>query len=217
MQLTKQLQELSLDITASRAQADHLVKSARDKHQTRWMQQEASYKQAIQSLKKQLRTEETTVSLKLYRSAVQDVKAKTAQCQGHREEVTTLKAQVAQLQQTLQKHPARANKVQVAPLTPKEMARPGKKAKDPSTPKAKDLPSKTTRQRSALKDGNVENMAQPKTPKTPRPAATFNFVPVIDKSKSRFSMVRAAGGRKGLQEKLNQVRSPRAGRVKFQA
>jgi hypothetical protein len=189
--LTKQIQCLSDKLTASRTQAEQLMKSVRVNHQERWEKQEANYKQVIHGLKQKLRTEDTTVSIRLYRSAVDEVKAKAAECKTHSEKVASLQTKLTQLEQQLQVREPSSDKKKPSALKP-------------SAPRA--VPGDEPK--AACNEANDENVAPPKTPKPSRPKVEFKLVPIA-KSESRWTTVRAVGGRKGLQEKLNQVRSPR--------
>jgi hypothetical protein len=264
LDLTKQIQHLSDELTVSRSYAEELMESAQDKNQKDWEERETMYKKVIRTLKKQVRTEEAMVSIGLYRTAVVEAKNKTAQCEQHEQEVKNLSSKVIQLEIQLEDRHARsgtdktlnikASPVKVSsnkensfrlanvnvppvkralrmisPDVTKQVAPPPPPA--PKTPRRNVAFASSSKinapppQRAVPKISLVARTQvapppppAPKTPKTRRRNVSFDFSPIApksaDRSQLRVSMVRAAGGRKALQEKLHQMRSPRAMDIK---
>lgn len=201
LKLARELQHLSDELTASRANADELMSSARANQQKSWEKQEAVYKKVLRGLKQQLRKDEAVVSMELYKSAVADGKAKLRECENHQEKVSRLNSKVAQLEWQLKGWQTRSDKNNSSTLI---------------------LPSskRVIASKKASKEETTENKAPLKSPKIERRNVAFTCVPPpADKieGRKRITMVRAVGGRKGLQEKLNQVRSPRAERAPLHA
>jgi hypothetical protein len=250
LQLTRELQHLSDELTASRAYTDEFMTSARANQQKAWEKQEAVYKKAIRGLKQQLRTEEAVVSMELYKSAVEEGKTKVSECESYQEKVSRLNLKVAQLEWKLQGWQTKPDKenssASILPSSKTVIA--SKKAStkaDKENSSAVNLPSsktviaskkasneKTTELQSwqtkadkensstlviaskkASKEETTENKAPLKNTKRERRNVAFTCVPTLadkNEGRKRITMVRAAGGRKGLQKKLNQARSPRA-------
>jgi hypothetical protein len=275
LQLTRELQHLSDELTASRAYTDEFMSSARANQQKAWEKQEAVYKKAIRGLKQQLRTDEAVVSMELYKSAVEEGKTKVSECESYQEKVSRLNLKVAQLEWKLQGwqtkpdkensstlilpssetaiHCKKASKEETTELQgwqtkpDKENSTTlnlpsskrvitSKKASKEETTELQGWPTKPDKENSttlilpssrrvitskkASKEETNENKAPLKTVKTERRNVAFTCVPSLtDKieGRKRITMVRAAGGRKGLKEKLNQARSPRADRAPLQA
>jgi hypothetical protein len=233
LQLTKELQHLQDELTASRAYTDEFMSSARANQQKAWEKQEAVYKKAIRGLKQQLRTEEAVVSMELYKSAVEEGKTKISECESYQEKVSRLNLKVAQLEWKLQGWQTRPDKENSSTLIlPSSTVITSKKASKEETTELQGWPTKPDKENSttlvlpsrkkvimskkASKEEANENKAPLKTSKRERRNVAFTCVPsLVDKNESRkrITMVRLAGGRKGLQEKLNKARSPRAGRA----
>jgi hypothetical protein len=231
LQLTRELQHVSDELTASRAYANEVVSSARANQQKSWEKQEAVYKKVIRGLRQQLRTDETVVSMALYKSAVEEGRVKVRECEGHQENVSRMNSKVAQLERQLKGWQTRSDKENsstvILPSSKRVIT--SKEASKEETP-VKKAPLKT----SETKRRNVAFTCVPppadesdgrnritmiraanglETTETKRRNVAFTCVPTPSDNndgRKRITMVRAAGGRKGLQAKLNQLRSPRA-------
>jgi hypothetical protein len=239
LQLTRELQHVSDELTASRAYADELMSSARANQQKSWEKQEAVYKKVIRGLRQQLRTDETVVSMALYKSAVEEGRIKVRECEGHQENVSRMKSKVAQLEGQLKGWQTRSDKEKSSTVvlpSNKRVITSKKASKEETTENKAPLKTSEIKRRNVAftcvpspadeNDGRnriamvrvaeeetTENKAPFKTTETKRRNVAFTCVPTpSDKNdgRKRITMVRAAGGRKGLQAKLNQVRSPRA-------
>jgi hypothetical protein len=221
LQLTRQLQHLSDELTASRAHADELMSSERDKQQNTWGKQQTAYKQVIRGLKEQLRTDEAMVSMKLYKSAVEEVKTKARECETHQKIVWNLNSKVAKLEQQLQgcqtssvKENSSNLNSKVAKLEQQLQGCQTSSVKENSSTPIRPSTKRVVARKRASKEETTDNTAFLKTTEMQRRNAAFTFgAPVVDKNeggRSRITMVRAAGGRKGLQKKLSKLRSPRA-------
>jgi hypothetical protein len=86
------------------------MSSARANHQKSWEKQEAVYKKVIRSLRQQLRTDETVVSMALYKSAVEEGRTKVRECERHQENVSRMNSKVAQLELQLEGWQTRSDK-----------------------------------------------------------------------------------------------------------
>jgi hypothetical protein len=238
LQLTRELQHVSDELTASRAYADELMSSARANQQKSWEKQEAVYKKVIRGLKQQLRTDETVVSMALYKSAVEEGRTKVRECESYQANVSRMNSKVAQLEWQLKGWQTRSDKDNSSTLTlpSNERVITSKMASKEETENKAPLKNTEVKRRNVAftcvpppadkKDGRkritlvraaeeetTENKAPLKTTEIKRRNVGFTCVPPpADKNdgRKRITMVRAAGGRKGLQKKLSQVRSPRA-------
>jgi hypothetical protein len=239
LQLSRELQHVSAELTASRAYADELMSSARANQQKSWEKQEAVYKKVIRSLRQQLRTDETVVSMALYKSAVEDGRTKVRECERHQENVSRMNSKVAQLEWQLKGWQTGSDKENSSTLIlpSNERVITSKKAsKEEATENKAPLKTTEVKRRNvaftcvppptdkndgrkritlirAAEEETTENKAPLKTTEIKRRNVAFTCVPSpADKNngRKRITMVRAAGGRKGLQKKLSQARSPRA-------
>ena len=183
--LTQQVQELSEELICQHGYAEELIREAKQKQETEWKKREATYRKLISNLKRQLRSRESRVPTKLYKKAVEETKLVKAASDGKQEEIIHLRQKVNKLQKHLKAYlkiqPSIKSKlVDVNPAPQKENAKPSPARKPQPPPYRK--------------------------PSTPLPKTPVNKIP----AKTRVAKVRAAGGRKGLQEKLKQIRSPKA-------
>jgi hypothetical protein len=179
------------------------------------------------------------VSIELYKSAIEEGKTKVRECESHQEKVSSLNSKVKQLEWQLKGWQTRSDKdnsstsilssskrVVTSKKASKEESNENKAPLKVTSKKASKeesnenkAPLKVTSKKASKEESN-ENKAPHKPPKIERRNVAFTCVaPLADKieGRKRITMVRAAGGRKGLQEKLNQVRSPRAERTPLHA
>jgi hypothetical protein len=221
LQLTRELQHVSDELTASRAYADEVMSSARANQQKSWEKQEAVYKKVIRSLRQQLRTDETVVSMALYKSAVEEGRTKARECESHQENVSRMNSKVAQLEWQLkgwQPRPDKENASTVILPSSKRVITSEKASKEETTEnkapfKTAEIMRRNVAMVRAAEEETTENKAPFKTNEMKRRNVAFACVQTTSDNndgRKRITMVRAAGGRKGLQAKLNHVRSPRA-------
>ncbi|KAG7353704.1 hypothetical protein IV203_003059 [Nitzschia inconspicua] len=97
-QLSEKIRDLRAEVKSSRAYIDKLLKTSNDTNENEWGEQEEQYKAVIQNLRRQLRQQESTVSIDLYKSAVEDSRRKLAQLRIVENNFEKLKEKVSELQ-----------------------------------------------------------------------------------------------------------------------
>lgn len=184
--LSKEVRKLSNELDRNKAYIDEVSKRLNQSEQE-WQKKEKEYKATITSLKSQVRNGDATVSLALYRKAVDEARARATECQDTRLEINAMSRKVQALELRLkEKNPP--PKIQTRP-TPPDGGRPSRQSLRKVTPTA----SVTS----------IENR-DPKTPKTVAKAVTRH--PPPPPPTPRMSALREAGGRAGLCAKLKQMR-----------
>lgn len=180
--LTKQVQNLSAELDKSKAYIDDLSKKI-DRGDNEWQKKEKEYKATISSLKSQVRNGEATVSLSLYRKAVDEARVSAVECQDKRLEINTMSRKVQALEQRL-------------------------KDKNRPTIHTKPTPPEARHSRLNLRKVTPTSSVKPvenNNPKTPT-AVTRSDRPPPPPPTPRMSALREAGGRAGLAAKLKQLR-----------
>ena len=189
--LSNKIRQLKDELSASRAYADEFVRVAHQKHEADWQKREAVYKDLIRELKQELRSNSSGVPLDLTKSVVEGAGLVRAKSDGRQEEIDGLTGKV----ETLEKRVKLRSQSDMTPIIEDD------KHEAPTTARPIDREN----------EPNVRF----KTPTNqPRPfnKVSFAFSKTPDQSgrgKVRMAMVRAAGGRKGLQDKLKLLRSPK--------
>lgn len=176
--LTKRLQDLSDELESSKAYIDYLLQRENDDND--WREKEKEYQEVICNLKAQVRSGEASVSLALYRKAVDEARARTNECHDKKLEINTMSRKLHALEERL-KHESKSRP------TPLE-SRPSR------VNLRKVSPTSSV--------GTNENF----DPKTPTPAARKQPRPLPPPLTPRMSALREAGGRAGLCAKLKQMR-----------
>ena len=186
--LTKEVRKLSDELDRNIAYIDELSKRLNQGEQE-WQKKETEYKATISSLKSQVRNGDATVSLALYRKAVDEARARATECQDTRVEMNTMSRKVQALELRLkEKNPPPPPKIQTRPTPPE--GRPSRQSLRKVTPT-----SSVT---------SIEN-CDPKTPKA-MPNSANSDRPPPPPPTPRMSALREAGGRAGLCAKLKQMR-----------
>ena len=179
--MTKQTQELTVELQRSRTYIDKLLKE-KGRDTDNWRSKEKEYKQVINKLRAQVCGGEAVVSLAVYRKAVDEARARALECQDKKIEINTMKRRLQDLEQRLNQdrpkettsgtpHGVRAVVANARKVTPLPVNSP--KNSIPDTPKSKNL----------------------RPPPPPSPPVAY-----------RISAIREAGGRAGLCAKLKQMR-----------
>ena len=96
--LCKRINELRAEVKSSRAYIDKLLRTSHDTNAEDWERHEQQYKQVIQNLRKQIRKQDTVVSLDLYKLEKGKVREKTTQLRVAESTIDDLQAKVAQLE-----------------------------------------------------------------------------------------------------------------------
>ncbi len=95
--LCKKINELRAEVKSSRAYIDKLLRTSHNTSVEDWERHEQQYKQVIQNLRKQIRKQDTVVSLDLYKLEKGKVREKTTQLRVAESTIDDLQAKVAQL------------------------------------------------------------------------------------------------------------------------
>lgn len=175
------MDELIDELESSKAYVDYLLE--RKYQDDEWQAKEKEYKAVISNLKAQVISNEASVSLALYRKAVDEARARAVECQDKRLELNSMARKLHDLEARLED---RKLKVQTGPSPPEQ------------TRHNLRLNMRKVTPTSIAKDDN-EN------PKTPTPTGK-NARPPPPPLTPRMSALREAGGRKGLCAKLKQMR-----------
>jgi hypothetical protein len=120
-QLAEKIRELRAEVKSSRAYIDKLLKTSHDTKQEEWEKQEQQLMKVISNLRQQVRQQESTVSIDLYKSAVQDGRQKLTQLRIAESNIDKLKEKVAQLEQEKE---ARSSKILKTPLATSSATKP---------------------------------------------------------------------------------------------
>ena len=96
--LCKRINELRAEVKSSRAYIDKLLRTSHNTNAEDWERHEQQYKQVIQNLRKQIRKQDTVVSLDLYKLEKGKVREKTTQLRVAESTIDDLQAKVAQLE-----------------------------------------------------------------------------------------------------------------------
>ena len=229
-ELTQQVANLKKLLATNRAYGEQLQQHtmlSQLGNQKEWDEREAKYKQIIAQLKESLRKQETCISLSQYRQVHQRAETKALEVEEQRKTVAQLRDTVNKLQKQLASAPKQKS-VNIASGDKENTTKTSKVARKvtfvgatPSKAK-KEGESRLNRvatpmpvEESFYTPGKLE----PTTPNQENSVSKLNFDSPQVRSvsftlatpKNRSSIVRAAGGRKGLQEQLRRARSPTAG------
>ena len=96
--LGSRIEELSEEVISSRVLIDKLLKTSHETHVSDWETKEAQYKAAIRNYQQKIREQASTVSLDLYRVAVDDHKRTLSQLQDASRKITDLEKKVSSLE-----------------------------------------------------------------------------------------------------------------------
>lgn len=97
--LNRKIQELRAEVKSSRAYIDKLLRTSRDTKEEDWEKNEQQYKQVIQNLRKQIRKQDTVISIDLYKAEKDKVREKATQLRVAESTIDGLHSKVAELQQ----------------------------------------------------------------------------------------------------------------------
>jgi hypothetical protein len=222
-----------------------------NQQQVEWQKREASYKSLIRGLKDQLRCETPTVSVGLYRHAVEQASAVRVESASRQREIARLTKQLGKTEvksrQTAGNAPASTVQGNAShPMSERVTRKETPKMDARTTPNLKSaalphhaLPNKEGSQTEGFKratckvsfdtadkvkpspwtshESDAKENGRPQSPSLKTPQQTrrqvltpWSVTPQAPRAKDRTVMVRAAGGRKGLQERVKQMRSPKA-------
>jgi chromosome segregation ATPase len=180
--LTRQVQELNDELESSKAYIAILLQSKDQSDE--WQKKEKEYQNVISNLKAQVRSGEASVSLALYRKAVDESRARAVECQDKRLEINTM-----------------SRKLQVLEARLKEKRKIQTRA---SPPEAQSSRPVNLRKVTPTSSANSNENYEPKTPSTV--SKTQRDRPPPPPPTPRISALREAGGRAGLCAKLKQMR-----------
>jgi hypothetical protein len=93
--LGSKIEVLSAEVTSSRALIDKLLKTSHETQASDWEKKEYQYKSAIRNYQQQIRKPASTVSLELYRAAVDDSKFTQSQLQDAERKIRVLETRVS--------------------------------------------------------------------------------------------------------------------------
>ena len=96
--LCRKIQELRAEVKSSRAYIDKLLRTSNDTKVEDWEKHEQQYKQVIQNLRKQIRKQDTVVSIDLYKLEKGKVREKASQLRVAENTIDDLQAKVAELE-----------------------------------------------------------------------------------------------------------------------
>jgi len=96
--LSKKIQELRAEVKSSRAYIDKLLRTSHMTEEKDWEKHEQQYKQVIQNLRKQIRRQDTVVSIDLYKAEKDKLREKVAKLRVAENTIDNLQAKVAGLQ-----------------------------------------------------------------------------------------------------------------------
>ena len=96
--LGSRIEELSEEVMSSRVLIDKLLKTSHETHVSDWETKEAQYKAAIRNYQQKIREQASTVSLDLYRVAVDDHKRTLSQLQDASRKISDLEKKVTSLE-----------------------------------------------------------------------------------------------------------------------
>lgn len=97
--LSRKIQELQAEVKSSRAYIDKLLRTSRDTNEEVWGKHEQQYKQVIQNLRKQIRKQDTVISIDLYKAEKEKAREKASQLRFAESAIEDLQAKVAELEQ----------------------------------------------------------------------------------------------------------------------
>jgi hypothetical protein len=120
IRLSQKIRELRAEVKSSRAYIDKLLKTSHETKEDEWEKQEEQYKCVIQNLRQQIRQQESTISIDLYKSAVEESRQKLAKLRVAESTVTKLGEKIAQLE----KEKASMSKIAATPRTAAKEAKP---------------------------------------------------------------------------------------------
>lgn len=112
MSLTKQIQDLTDELTSSRAYIDNLLGSKGENERSGCEKREEEYKQTIRKLKTYVRQGENMISVALYQKAVNEARTRAKDCEACHREIDDLTSTVEKLENKLKE---KASTSQVAP------------------------------------------------------------------------------------------------------
>ena len=115
--LTRQIQELSEEVSSSRNYIDKLLLTAQAEKEEEWDMLENKYKSMIRKLQQQIKSQEGTVSLELYRQAIQDGKTKNQELQAKSSQIVSLQAKIDQQSKALASAAERVQKAMTSPTS----------------------------------------------------------------------------------------------------
>jgi myosin heavy subunit len=98
LQLGEKIRELRAEVKSSRAYIDKLLKTSHETKHEEWEKHEEQLMRVISNLRQQIRQQESSVSIDLYKSAVQDGRQKLTQLRIAESNIEKLKEKVAQLE-----------------------------------------------------------------------------------------------------------------------
>jgi hypothetical protein len=218
--LMNQIAEMSELLAATRSYADRLQISLSEQQQQQVEidQREAHYRSIIKNLKGKIRQDDSAVPIGLFKQAVARADAKSSELENQKNMITQLKQEVVMLQSKLKDMDSTSSalNIVVAPIatpTPRSKSTGSQRSNTvqaeegqerrvsfaPVTPVRTNHPHLVVDGTSPLKENETPLSSRQLTPKSQQSSS---------KAASRASLVRAAGGRKGLVEKLKQARSP---------
>jgi hypothetical protein len=95
--LNRKIQELRAEVKSSRAYIDKLLRTSRDTKEGDWEKNEQQYKQVIQNLRKQIRKQDTVISIDLYKAEKEKAREKATQLRFAESTIDDLHSKVAEL------------------------------------------------------------------------------------------------------------------------
>ncbi len=96
--LCRKIQELRAEVKSSRAYIDKLLRTSHETNVEDWEKHEQQYKQVIQNLRKQIRRQDTVVSIDLYKLEKGKVREKASQLRVAENTIDNLQARLAELE-----------------------------------------------------------------------------------------------------------------------
>ena len=183
--LTKQIKDLSGELERTKAYVDSLLQQKDESEE--WQSRESDYKEIISNLKAQVRSGEATVSLALYRKAVDEARARAIECQDKRLEINTMSRKL----QALELKKDKLSSIETKPSPPE--TRPSRSNLRKVTPT------------SSVKSDENNNANNTLTPKVEKTFSSKSVRPPPPPT-PRMSALREAGGRAGLYAKLKHMR-----------
>jgi len=98
IRLGKRIEELSLEVTSSRAYIDKLLKTSHETNKSNWERKEEEYVTVVRNLRQQIRKQTSSVSIELYKAAVDTGKMKQVQLDEAKRKISTLERSVQKLE-----------------------------------------------------------------------------------------------------------------------
>jgi hypothetical protein len=174
----------------------------------------------IRRLKEQIRTTEAMVPIGVYKSEVENAKREAAKADEYRTRVDALTKQVASLSARLTREgkapppPPPPSLSSARALQPKQLSSSAAAAAHRTPyrphPSPKSVTPLENKPPLSINTAHTQDRVPPSAGAASRKAVSFALDPVEPpKSASKMAKVRAAGGRKALEEQLRKARSPR--------